>query len=602
MTKANASAPRPRKKFKLWKWVLWILGGLIVLIAVLVAALTFISPVREWVATRLLTDSIIRERLADTPVRTQAQPVRVVEVPMRDGVALNTQIYLPRGDGPWPVIVTRDPYSFAQYIGCKVWVRYGYACVNQQVRGRGESDGTWYPFTVEVADGQDLLAWLIEQPWQNGRIALHGGSYLGVVQWAVAGNLPPEVRTFVPTVAHGDVYELAYHNGMFDEGIAGVWLYSQYQSPMGALTAGDRWRRNTAGHFPAQGVDQEGFGPAWGAYRDYLLHPDKDDPYWQASEYVALRDAHRNVRVPVLMIGYANDFFLPGMLRTYEELPTRDRSVLMIGPGNHGGQADEEIDGTYTRDYADTLAWFDHYLRDVPLPEHLRPGVNVFVHGANAWRHFDRWPQQSDVVMYNLSNLAHAQDCDGGALTAEAPTDGEVAEFDYDPRNPVPTLGGATQLISDPVAEQGTGLCERADVLSFTSAPISAETLLNGAVRIRLRVSSDAPDTAFSVKLSEHFADGRVYNIRDDISSLSMRNHAQHRTEYIPGEVVEVEFDLTPIMWRLRQGSRLRLDVSSSNAPAFFPHPNRAGLWSEVADPIVAHQTVHGGTLEIPLE
>lgn len=599
---AAAGAPRPKKKFKLWKLALWIVGGLIALIAALVAGLAFISPLRDWAATRLITDPIINERLADTPTRTRAQPVRVVDLPMRDGVALSTQIYLPRGEGPWPVVITRDPYSFVQYIGCKVWVRYGYACVNQQVRGRGESDGAWYPFTVDVADGQDLLAWVLEQPWQNGRIALQGGSYVGVVQWAVAGNLPPEVRTFIPTVAHGDVYQLSYHNGMFNEGIAGVWMYSQYQPITRALSAGDRWRREIAGHFPAQGVDQEGFGLAWGPYSDYLQHPDKDDPYWQSAEYVALRDAHRNVQVPVFMIGYANDFFLPGMLRTYEELPTRDQSVFIIGPGNHGGQEDEEIEGSYTRDYADTLAWLDHYLRDAPLPEHLRPGVNVFVHGDNAWRHFDRWPEQSRSITYNLSNLSGAQDCDGGALTAEPPASADVAEYVYDPRNPVPTLGGAFQLISDPVVEQGNEICERADVLSFTTAPLTAETLINGVIRVRLRVSSDAADTAFSVKLSEHFADGRVYNIRDDISSLSMRNDAPHRVAYAPGEVVEVEFDLTPIMWRLRQGSRLRLDISSSNAPSFFPHPNRAGLWSEVADPVIAHQTVHGGTLDISVE
>lgn len=599
----NAASGTPRrKKFKLWKLVLWILGGLIALIAALVAALALIAPFRDWAATRLITDPIIRERLADTPVRNEAQRVRIVEVRMRDGVELSTQIYLPRGEGPWPVVVTRDPYSFVQYIGCKVWVRYGYACVNQQVRGRGDSDGEWYPFTVEVADGQDLLAWVLDQPWQNGRLALQGGSYVGVVQWAVAGDLPPEVRTFIPTVAHGDVYELSYHNGMFNEGIAGIWLYSQYQPITGALTAQGRWRRDIAGHFPAQGVEQEGFGPAWGAYRDYLLHPDKDDPYWQSAEYVALRNAHRNVSVPVFMIGYANDFFLPGMLRTYEELPTRDRSVFIIGPGNHGGQEDEEIEGAYTRDYSDTLAWLDHHLRDQPLPEHLRPGVNVFVHGENAWRHFDRWPQQSEATLYNLSDLASAQGCDGGTLAAEAPPSTETAQFAYDPRNPVPTLGGATQLISDPIAEQGSEICERADVLSFASAPLSSDTLLNGSIRVRLLVSSDAEDTAFSVKVSEHFADGRVYNIRDDISSLSMRNRAPHRMTYAPGDVVEVEFDLTPILWRLHAGSRLRLDISSSNAPAFFPHPNRAGLWSAVADPIVAHQTVHAGTVEVPLE
>jgi putative CocE/NonD family hydrolase len=598
---AAPAATRPGRTWKIWKWLLWIVAALICLIAIAIAAVWLSPSFRDWVATQALTDTIVRDRLAAAAPRTQSQPTRRTMVRMRDGVELSTQVFLPEGNGPWPVIVVRDPYSFSQYVTCKVFVRYDYACVYQEVRGRGASQGTWYPFTDERKDGLDTIAWILEQPWQNGRLALQGGSYVGVVQWAVAGDLPPEVKTFVPTVAHGDVYELTYRNGMFNEGIAGVWLHGQFQPITRMLSATGRWRSSIAGHFPALGVDRSEFRAAWNPYRDYLLHPDKDDPYWQSPEYVALREAHKKVHVPVFMIGYANDFFLPGMLRTYDELPTRSQSVFVIGPGNHGGQEEPEVEGSYTRDYADTLTWFDHHLRGAPLPEHLRPGVNVFVHGENRWRRFDRWPQLSGSLTYHLDKLSNSQECDGGVLAVEAPASGQAAGYAYDPRNPVPTRGGTFQLISDAVAEQGNDLCERPDVLSFASAPFTADALLNGGIRVRLRVASDAADTAFSVKLSEHFADGRVYNIRDDISTLSMRNGAQHRMAYAPGEQVEVVFDLTPILWRLREGSRLRLDISSSSAPAFFPHPNRAGLWSEVVDPVVAQQTIFGGSLEMPI-
>lgn len=595
-------ATRPRRKLKLWKLALWLIGGIMALLAALVAALVFVTPFQDWTATRLLTDSIVHQRLANVPTRTAAQPVRVVQVRMRDGVELSTQVYLPVGAGPWPVIVVRDPYSFAQYVFCKVFVQYGYACVNQEVRGRGRSGGAWYPFIHEREDGLDLLGWVTRQPWQNGRLALEGGSYLGVVQWAVAGDLPPEVKTFVATVAHGDVYQLTYHNGMFDEGLTGVWLQSQFRPVAAQLLDPNHWRTKIAGHFPAHGVDPREFGRDWGPYQDYLAHPDRDDAYWQSPAYVALREAHKHVRVPVLMIDYANDFFLPGALQTYDELPTRDQSVLMLGPGNHGGAPDPQIAGSYTQDYADTLAWLDHFLRDAPLPDRLRPGVNVFVHGDQSWRHFDRWPQPERSTTYYFDQLANAQPCDGGLLATTAPSAPQAATYAYDPRHPAPTRGGPYELISDAVAEQGADICERPDVLSFASAPLAGGALLNGSMRIRLRVASDAADTAFSVKVSEHFADGRVYNIRDDISTLSMRNGATHRIAYTPGEQVEVIFDLTPILWRLQRGSRLRVDISSSNAPAFFPHPNRAGLWSEIADPVVAHQTVYGGSVELPLE
>lgn len=594
---------RPPRRFRLWKLALWVIAGLLGLVALLIAIL-FLSPdARDWAATRLLTDPVINERLSDAPPRTEAGSVTTTRVRTGDGIELSTQVFLPAGDGPWPVIIVRDPYSFYHYLSCKVFVRYGYACVHQEVRGRGLSEGDWYPFIHERTDGLDLIRWVLAQPWQNGNLALQGGSYIGVVQWAVAGDLPPEVKTFVPTVAHGDVYQLSYRNGMFNEGIAGVWSHSQFQGFPGMLFATDNWRKDIAGHFPAIGVESKGFGPAWTSYRDYLLHPDKDDAYWQSQDYVALREAYSKVGVPVFMIGYANDFFLPGMLKTYSELPTRDQSHLLIGPGNHGGQPDPEVDGAYTQEYADTLAWFDHHLQGAPLPERLRPGVTMFVHGENAWRKFDTWPSPpADEMVLYLGNMAASQACDGGALSSEAPVAEQPATYAYDPRNPVPTRGGPFELLSQAVAEQGNDLCERPDVLSFASAPLSADRLLNGGIRIRLQVASDAADTAFSVKLSEHFADGRVYNIRDDISSLSMRNGSQHRIIYTPGEMVDLEFNLTPIMWRLKKDSRLRLDITSSSAPAFFPHPNTAGPWSEIAEPVVAQQSIFGGQVILPLD
>lgn len=600
---------REGKEGPKWRRFLRIIGRCVVALALLLAlavGLLYWSPAaRDWTATKLLTDPVFDEKLAGIPLRSEAQPVRRVQVTMRDGVRLSTQIFLPVGKGPWPVIVVRDPYSFAHYGSCKVWVRYDYACVYQEVRGRGLSEGKWYPFVDERRDGLDLLQWILRQPWQNGKLALQGGSYLGVVQWAVAGDLPPEVKTFVPTVAHGDVHQLVYHNGAFNEGVAGIWLSSQFRSPLAMLTASRDWRKNIAGHFPATGVERSGFGPGWPAYRDYLEHPDADDPYWQSADYVSLREAHRKVAVPVFMIGFANDFFQPGMLRTYDELPTRARSVMVVGPGNHGGQAEDEIEGSYTRDYADTLAWFDHYLRDRPLPARLQPGVHVFEHGANRWRHYARWPlpePQAARLIYHLSNLDRAQDCDGGALSPAAPDSEQVARYIYDPRHPVPTRGGPFELMSDTVVEQGSDVCSRDDVLSFASAALPSDVLLSGSVKLRLLVASDAPDTAFTVKLSEHFADGRVYNIRDDIGTLSMRGSGLHRQPYKPGDRVEVAFEMTPILWRLRKGSRLRLDISSSNAPAFFPHPNQAGPWSHVVTPSRARQTLYGGTVTLPRE
>ena len=136
------------------------------------------------------------------------------------------------------------------------------------------------------------------------------------------------------------------------------------------------------------------------------------------------------------------------------------------------------------------------------------------------------------------------------------------------------------------------------DVLSFASSKFSKATRIEGGITVHLIVSSSAPDTAFVVKLSEEFADGRVLEIRDDINTLALRNGSPKRLTYVP---VELVFDLPPIAWQIQAGSRLRFDVTSSNFPAFNAHPNRAELWSTVANPALAKQTIHGGSLEIPL-
>lgn len=559
-----------------------------------------------WLTGTLLR-YVVKAHLGEMPAQeTDAQPMQTVKVRMRDGVFLETHIYLPEGKGPWPTILVRDPYALTKYITCEIYVRYGYACVHQDVRGRWGSGGVWYPLVNERNDGIDTLNWILRQPWQNGKLALSGKSYLGLTQWAMADKLPPEVKTFVPGVSHGDFYQMIYHHGMFMQGIAGVWSSGLFKSLTEAFSAGRHWKDDIAGKIPAAGVDPKEFGPAWTAYHDYLMHPEPGDPYWHSPIYEAIHNSYKGVHVPVLMLGRTYDFFLPGMLETYRKLPTRDESVMYIGPGEHGGAVgDQKVEHPNKHYFADTFAWLDHFLKGKPLPDSLKPGYIVYINGADRWQHYAEWPGQTQPRTLYLDKLAASHGCDRGALSPQKPVADASATYRYDPRNPVPTRGGSFLVAGDlmPTAssEQKNNLCERPDVLSFSSAAFPKATLISGGMHVKLLTSSDAPDTAFTVKVSEHFADGRVLNIRDDISTLGLRNGAASRLVYHPGDKVEVDYDLTPIAWQLQAGSRLRVDISSSNFPVFNPHPNKAGLWSTVTAPAVAQQTLYGGSLEIPV-
>jgi uncharacterized protein len=581
------------------------LGGVALLGAI---AIAFFQGPRSWLIGVAVHTMLAHSVGELPPPQTEAQDVRTEMVAMRDGVKLETHIYLPVGKGPWPTILVRDPYAFAKYVSCDIVVRYGYACVHQDVRGRFGSQGDWYPLIHERNDGLDTLKWLVDQPWQNGNIGLWGSSYLGLSEWAVADRLPPQVKTFVAGISHGDFYEMIYHNGMFHNGIAGLWSSSLFAPFEKQLFKGPQkyWRDTISKTWPAVAADRKPFDKSWPSYHDYLVHPEKADPYWQSPVYQAIRYSYRKVGIPVMITERWYDFFLPGTLKMFEGLPTRDQSLMVIEPGDHAAVTGGlKVTAKNGHRFADTLAWFDHFLKGAPLPERLRPGYTIYVNGADRWEHVASWPPQAGLVTYHLHDLHAAHGCDGGKLAAEPAGAEQPVSYTYDPRNPVPTRGGSDVVVDGVLptasAEQNNDLCSRPDVLSFASAPFGEAALVSGGIKVHLVVSSDASDTAFAVKLSEKFADGRVLEIRDDISTLGLRNGATARQAYKPRDQVELNFELPPIAWQIQPGSRLRLDITSSNFPAYTAHPNKGGLWSEVVTPAAARQTIHTGSLDIPV-
>jgi hypothetical protein len=528
-------------------------------------------------------------------------------VKMPDGIELQTEVFLPEGEGPWPTVLVRDAYSFNKYLFCHPLVRYGYACVHQDVRGRFGSGGKWRPFVNEAKDGEATLKWLVDQDWQNGNIGMIGFSYLATSQWAVADRLPPEVKTIIPMLGHGDVYDIVYRGGHFAQGITGFWSTQLFMSSYQLDNAVKFWQDQVVSVRPALKVDPSLLGAAWPSYRDFISHPLRSDTYWQSAEYRQLRNAHQHADIPVLWVAGWHDFFLEGTLERFADLPKREESVLLIQPGEHAKQTgDLQVDDDSVQFFQSALAWLDYHLRGKPLPNYLSPGILYYRNGADRWKKSQAWPPVTQAFPLWLTQLAQASTCDGILATDQPVIDEQrIAKFEYDPSFPAPTVGG-TYMLNDSiapsaVAAQGTMACERPDILSFRSVPFEQATQLAGSITVSLEVSSDAPDTSFFVRVSEIFDDGRVLNIRDDILALSARKGDGLRTEYVPGSRVDLKFQLVPIDWTLTAGSRIRLDVSSSNAPAFAPHFNKAGLWSTHANPVAAMQTVYQGLLELPV-
>jgi putative CocE/NonD family hydrolase len=255
---------------------------------------------------------------------------------MRDGVRLATTVYRPRGEGPWPTVLIRNPYDagFFMRAWCEIFVGYGYACVFQEARGQMESEGDWNPLVHEVDDGEDTLAWLIAQDFQDGNIGFYGPSYLGAVQWAMAARgLPPEVKTMIPIVTGTDFARLAYQRGMFRHEVLTAW--SATMPGRGFNTENGARYGDAVRHRPHVEVDELYFGARLDWYREWVTSPDPDFAIWQREDFAELMAAPAKLEIPILSIGGWYDIFFDAQLRDWRNLATRDRSRFIIGPWTH---------------------------------------------------------------------------------------------------------------------------------------------------------------------------------------------------------------------------------------------------------------------------
>jgi uncharacterized protein len=309
------------------------------------------------------------------------------------------------------------------------------------------------------------------------------------------------------------------------------------------------------------------------------------------------------------MIGGWYDHNLSGMLRAYEQFPeqTKADSRFVIGPWVHTLESGGDLEYPNSNVLSmlmikEATAWFDHQLKGLPYP-YRKGGVEAYIIGEERWENWNGGLPQTGSQRYYL-NTSQDANTSSGQLTREAPTIQETITYTYDPLDPVPTRGGECLLAwafgptyqgPEPGSVKQDEPGSRADVLTFLSSPFSKDFAIKGRIKAHLRVSSDADDTAFTVKLMEVFPSGNAYNIRDGITTLAYRNGATQPQTYRAQEAVDIEIELWPVAWTIKQGSRIRVDVSSSNFPAYAAHSNFSGPWAEQQQVRIAQQTLSIG-------
>lgn len=537
-----------------------------------------------------------------------------VMIPMRDGVKLSTDIYLPNAQGKFPAILARTPYnnSTPRYDRwAKFYASRGYVFAIQDTRGRYDSDGVWQPNIGEGQDGCDTIEWLARQPWCDGDVGMTGISYVGFVQWMAAAEQPPHLKCIFtygsPSSIYGDTW---FQYGTLYLMDAITWAFGMHGRTWQNLGVHD-WMDLT--HLPLVELDNV-LGRQIDYWDEWLSHPTFDD-YWKKQSMIGRYD---RVNVPAMTVtgwyddgqlGALENFY--GVNREGSDFARKNQKVI-IGYWRHSGPY-PQTENLYTElgafDFGKDalldlqeieLRWFDHWLKGYENGIESDPKALIFVMGDNIWRGESDWPiPRTEYTRFYFHSGGHANTLYGdGTLFTDAPKDEPVDRYVYDPSDPVPSIRGGTGarggISSDPIDQRINE--RRTDVLCYTSEPLRDDVEIAGPVKVILFAASSARDTDFAAKLVNVFPNGAAYNVSYTASGLitaRFRNGWESPSLIEPGKVYRYEIPLRPTGMVFQKGHRIRVEISSSDFPIYNRNLNTGLDPYTTTEAVAARQTIY---------
>lgn len=570
--------------------------------------------------------------------------MRDAMVPARDGVLLATDIYLPPGGVRCPVILERTPYDktapsrsertaaiaqprsraeVARYFGA-----HGYAVVYQDCRGRYRSGGQFTKYLSEPADGADTVAWLVRQPWCDGRVATMGLSYAAHTQMGIGCLNPPGLaaqfldcggfsNAYRSGIRHGGAFDLkqatwAYRNALADarsDNARAQLAKEDIAAWIARIPRGD-WRK---GHSPLAAAPE---------YENYLFEQwshGRFDEFWRQTGICAEAHYGDYADVPMVHLSGWYDPYALTATENYAGLSRRKRGPvrLILGPWTHGdrslsyaGEVDfgpaAPVDGNLAGDFFDLRRrWFDRWVGGVANGVEAEPAVRVFVMGGGSSRrnaagrieHGGSWREAADWPLPETAWARFHLHADRSLDPAAPKAGAKPLVFSADPRNPVPTRGGAVSS-GEPVMRGGAydqGTAPRPDVLSFATPPLSDALEIAGPIELRLWVAADGPDADIHAKLIDQHPptqddpQGFAMNLCEGVLRLRYRDSWELPAPLVPGAVYAVTVSLFPVANLFAPGHRLRLDIAGSNFPHFDVNPNSGAPEGSMAGARIAH-------------
>ncbi|GGT00227.1 X-Pro dipeptidyl-peptidase [Streptomyces chromofuscus] len=511
---------------------------------------------------------------------------RDLEVPMRDGTVLLADRWAPRVGGEHlPTALMRSPYGrggpFAWHLARPLAER-GFQVVLLSTRGTSGSGGEFTPLRHERLDGIDTVDWVCKQPWFDGSLVLCGPSYLGYTQWAMADELPAQVKAMIPAMTESALGLAFLRKDAFAlESVLGWGLLIEAQRRRWATARfllGARRRRRAEAVLPLSEADTAALGYQCAVIQNFITH-DTHSPFWSGTD---ASDRVPDVSVPVSLVGGWHDVFLPGQLRDYTRLQAAGRHPrLTIGPWSHNS-------GSVVKAVLDETLEFGLAHARGAAPADRAP-VRVFVMGAQQWRDLPSWPPPGYAPQHFHLHPA-------GRLALDPPPDSAPDSYRYDPADPTPAVGGLRLLPGVKAGRVDNAALEaRPDVLTYTSDVLTADVEMIGEVGADIWFRSSVPHADVFVRVCDVDTSGRSTNICDGLSGVA---HAD--------ELSRVTVTLSPTAYLFRSGHRIRVQVSSGAFPQYNRNPGtgehrQTATQLRAATQQVFHDPHHVSTVSLPI-
>jgi hypothetical protein len=565
-----------------------------------------------------------------------------VRIPMRDGASLHAVTWRPRAAGaPVPVVMELTPYGVDHLHPDGVfWATNGFAYVAIDVRGRGDSDGDFLPFARDAEDGHDAVEWLAAQPWSDGRVALHGGSYTGINQYLIMAAAPPSLVAVTPDSTSGlgidlppggipSLYDfnwrrlVGYRGTQFvSAGDVANWHAQLYEALEAGTSLVEAARAAGApiDEDVLRFVDHPEPGPAW------------EDLYAQPHEFAASA-------VPVLSITGMSDDSSGGTIANWRRFAAHapagvvERSHLVVGPWDHmgthfgEGRVGELVFGPDATVDLPALRrdWLRHVLDGAPLPEFLQDRVMLYVAGAERWRGAPSLEAATTSTAERwLRGVDGPMDATHSGFVEESPTDGVDASFTCDPHDlrtartelqrrpdgsgPASPFHGQpmnnflmTVAGNDPTNSRFVVDLDGNGVV-YTSRPLGDDLVVVGWPELHLQIVCDQPDADVAVMLHEVAPTGDTILLSSEALRLSCRYHDGDHHWLVPGEPTPIA--LTHFKWcqrRLRAGSRLRVAIRHASSIQVTAYPHGRPADAPVTRVRILHDAARAPRLVLPL-